>query len=131
MKRYCKLLNSLDSLNEVTAPCSIILKSSKCLQIGGGIFLAWCSNVQQYSNQQYSTGSTAESKRQTNRNGEKPFSPLSLIWSLSEISSRGSWHDALCTLHWHFPLQQHTQKKVLCGFWLVNANRVTEEERLV
>lgn len=62
IKRYCKLLNYSDSLNDLTSPCSFILKSRKFLQIGGSIFLAWCSNIQQYSSQQYSIGSTAESK---------------------------------------------------------------------
>lgn len=86
--RYYKLLNSLDSLNDIKSTCSLILKCRKCLQVEGSIFLAWCSNIQQYSNQQYSLEATGSAK---------------------EISHRSRCYNAIWIL-------QQPDTKVLIGF---------------
>lgn len=118
IKRHCKLLNYSDSLSDITSPCSLTLQSRKCLQIGGSIFLAWCSSIQQYSNQQYSIGSTAESKWRKIKMLKKPHnSPLFNwygAWRRSQAGAAGTmWYaSSIVTV----PLLQYAQKKVLFAF---------------
>lgn len=142
IKRHCKLLNYSDSLSDITSPCSLILQSRKCLQIGGNIFPAWCSSIQQYSNQQYSI------VQQLSQNGEKSKcwkNPI-ILPSLIDMEHEGDLkQEQLVQCDTHPPLSpfpfcnthrrkcylrsySHSQTVVVLPGWLLNVNGVTEEE---